>query len=194
VLREARSTFQDLGLTRDDAIVGFQAGPLEMLDERWEAAERELRHSYVIFQRQGDTGLLSTIQGLLAHVLLAQERWNEAEETIRATETASADDDIVSQVLWRTALAHLRASRGESDQGEQVARSAVVMAAASENPRSHAEALRHLAEVLRSADRLSEASDAMTSALRLYEAKGDLISAARARRSLAQLGVTALRS
>jgi tetratricopeptide (TPR) repeat protein len=193
-LLEARSIFQDLGLIRDDAIVGFQAGPLEMLDERWEAAERELRHSHEVFQQQHDTGQLSSIQGFLAHVLLAKGRMNEAEGMIRNAEAASAGDDVVSQVLCRTAQARLWVSRGDIEQAEQVARSAVTMAGASENPRIHAEALRHLAAVLRSADCLPEAAEALAGALRLYEAKGDRISAARARSSMKQLGFASSRT
>ena len=52
----------------------------------------------------------------------------------------------------------------------------------------HAEALLVLAEVLRLAGRLEEAAGALEEAVALYERKGNVVSAAKARAALDELG------
>ena len=58
----------------------------------------------------GERGFLSTIAGFLAQALCAQGEYDEAERFSRASEAAAAPDDVMSQVLWRTARAKVRAA------------------------------------------------------------------------------------
>ena len=72
----------------------------------------------------GERAYLSTIAGFLAHALYAEGKDEEAERFSRESEEAAAPDDVLSQVLWRTARAKIlaqarraRAGRGARARG-----------------------------------------------------------------------------
>ena len=86
--------------------------------------------------------------------------------------------------MWAKALAR----RGELEEGERLAREAVVLAAETDMLNAHAEALVDLAEILSLAGR--DARSELDRALALYEQKGNLVMAERTRAGLAQLAAS----
>ena len=79
------------------------------------------------------------------------------------------------------------AAGGRLAEAEELARSAVALAARTDFLNQHGDALLELAVVLDKAGRAAEARVAVTDALGLYGRKGDLLAAARARRRLERL-------
>jgi class 3 adenylate cyclase/tetratricopeptide (TPR) repeat protein len=190
-VREMAGIFEELGRATVDSLIGLTES--SMLIERQAGnaslAERTLREGYQRLEAMGEKGFLSTIAGDLAHVLYGQGRDDEAERFARASADAAQRDDVVSQVLWRTALAKVLARRGDLVEAERLARAAVAIAGDTDFIWLEANALMDLAEAMRLAERIEEAAAATREALRLFEQKGDVVSAAKARALLDTLAV-----
>jgi tetratricopeptide (TPR) repeat protein len=119
---------------------------------------------------------------LLAHASYALDDDGEAERAARSCELLAAADDVVSQILWRTARAKVRARAGAFEEAEALAREAVAIAERIDFLSTQGDALLDLAEVLRLAGRKAEALIAVDEAAERYERKGNLASLERARR------------
>jgi class 3 adenylate cyclase/tetratricopeptide (TPR) repeat protein len=183
VARSAR-VLEDLGLRLRAAFVSDAAGSVETLAGDPAAAERALRAGYDTIEQLGERAYLSTVSGMLAHAIWAQGRSDEAAMFCSLAEETGADDDITTQVLWRTARAHIVASRGETDEAIRLARAAVALAEETDDVNMQGDALVDLGEVqAAAADR--EASEAsFRRAHELYVAKGNVVSAASTERAL----------
>jgi tetratricopeptide (TPR) repeat protein len=153
----------------------------------WEGAERELRIGYDGLTALGDTGYLSTVAGFLAHTLAALGRIDEAEAFAAASAETATADDMMSQVLWRTARARILSARGELRAAVALAREAVSLALETESLSEQGDALLHLADMLVLADRYDDARAVARHARDLYERKEHLVGAARAGALLAAL-------
>jgi ATP/maltotriose-dependent transcriptional regulator MalT len=151
------------------------------------AAEAELRRDYDALERMGETNYISTTAAFLAEVLYRQGDLDGAEEYTKISEELAAQDDVSSQFRWRSVRAKILASRGETADGEKVAREAVAMIQSSDDLNSQGEALIDLAEVLRLAGRNGEAAEMARDALALFEAKGNTVAAALARATVQEL-------
>jgi tetratricopeptide (TPR) repeat protein len=79
------------------------------------------------------------------------------------------------------------ARQGRVVEAERLARKAVTLLEGTDDIQFHADALMALAEVLRVAERPSEAVHAVEQALSLYEQKGNVVSARKARALLGEL-------
>src|SRR6185312_2848446 len=112
------------------------------------AAIETLRESFATLDQAGERGYLSTIAGFLAHALIAGGQHDEAERFARASEEAAAPDDVLSQVLWRTAKAKIRAHGGLLAEAEALTREAVRRSAPTDLLGTRAAALAELADVL----------------------------------------------
>jgi len=135
----------------------------------------------------GEKGLLSTIAGELARALYAQGAYDEAHRlTVRAQRLA-ADEDILSQALWRMVRAKVLAQRGTLPEAQRFARKAVELLQATGDLVSQGEALMDLAEVLELAGEMGEAQTALTEARSLFERKGDIVSGGRVQERLSAL-------
>ena len=178
----ARSTeiLEDLGLKLRAAFGSEAAGFLEMLAGDPAAAERELRSGYEALERLGERGSASTVAALLAHAVAAQGRFDEAERFSIFAEEIAAEDDISTQVMWRSARAKVLAARGRHVEAERFVREALKLAVETDDLNMYADTLMDLAEVLRLAGREAEAGPAGKEALELYRQKGNLVSAKRA--------------
>jgi predicted ATPase/class 3 adenylate cyclase len=187
-LARARAIAEDLAL--DTALLGFIAGPIEMLAGDPVAAEREIRRSYDQFEQMGDKSFRSTLAALLADAIYAQGRYEEAERFTRLSEELAASDDIASQFLWRSIRAKVLAREGRFDQAKGLAREAVSLAEETDAIIWQGDVRMNLAEVLRLADRAGEAIPVVEEAVSLYEQKGNLVSAGRARDTLRELSST----
>ena len=117
---------------------------------------------------------------MLAQVVYAQGRADEAEQITRRAEELSDPDDVEPQALWRSVRAKVLADRDRDEEAEQLAREAVRLMRTTDAPGMQADALLDLAEVLRRAARPEEASAVAAEAKGLYEIKGNKAAAARA--------------
>ena len=161
---------------------------VEMLADLPAAAEVEARASYEILDRMGNTGNLASTAPYLGDILYAQRGYDEAYELSVFTERITIQGDVDAEVRWRFLRAKTLAQRGRHDEAERFAVAAVDIAAPTDYLDLHADALDALAEVLRLADRSSDAAATLRQAIELRRRKGNLIAAARAERILAELG------
>jgi ATP/maltotriose-dependent transcriptional regulator MalT len=155
-----------------------------MLAGDLEAAEAELRGDYDALEGFGERYFRSTVAGLLALVLVARGRHEEAAEVNRVAEELTAEDDEMSKVLWRRGRALLRAADGQLAEATTLARDAAALAEGTDDIVLEADALVDLGEVLRAAGEDAAASAAWERARDLYDRKGDIVSAARVRSRL----------
>jgi predicted ATPase/class 3 adenylate cyclase len=181
LLASGRRALDELGLPVWVAVTGQEAFFVEMLAGDPAAAAATLRQSYETLAEMGERSFRSTIAGLLAQALCALGEHDEAERFSRACEDAAAEEDVFSQVLWRSARAKVLAQRGEAEAAEAAAQEAVAIAERTDLLNTQADAVLDLAEVLSLAGRADEARTAARDAAERFEHKGNVTSLARAR-------------
>jgi tetratricopeptide (TPR) repeat protein len=158
-----------------------EASLIELLSQDWPAAERNLRAQCAIMDKPGRGHNFATCAAYLAHCLCAQSRDDEAEEWAGRSEAMAPSWDVLTQALWRSARAKVRARAGSGEEAEALAREAVQFAERTDALWERADAYMDLCEVLGYAGRNDEAAAAVKEALRCYEQKELLVGAARAR-------------
>ena len=181
LLADGRRTIEESGLTLWAALNAQETYLVELLAGTPGAAAETLRESYATLDGGGERAYLSTIAGFLAHALYAQGKDDEAEHFSRESEQAAAPDDVLSQVLWRTAPGEDPGQAGELEPAEALAREAVTFGEPTDLLGTRADALSDLAEVLALAGRSDESLAALGQASELYERKGNVTALARAR-------------
>jgi predicted ATPase/class 3 adenylate cyclase len=189
LLDEGTQTIRELGLKVWAANNAQEAYLIEQLAGTPEVAVETLRASYETLEQMGERGFLSTVAGFLAQALYARGDYEEAERFSRASADAAADDDVLSQVLWRTTRAKVLARRGEVAAAEALVRQALDLVEATDLLNTQGDALLDLAEVLRLAGRTGEAATVAQEAAARYERKENRASLARAREAAAKLSV-----
>ena len=189
LVRESARILEDLGQKMRAVFVSEAAAFIETLAGDHAAAERVLRVGYEEVSHL-DVGFQSTAAALVAHPICAQGRLDEAEEFCRIAEEIGAEDDLATQVLWRSAkakvLAALRAARGELRSAAELAREAVAIAERTDDINMHADALMDLGTVLSAAGATDEHDEAVRRARELYVRKGNVVSEALAERLVAE--------
>jgi tetratricopeptide (TPR) repeat protein len=191
LLADADAVAEELGQTLWLAVGGMARWEVEMLAGDASAAEAAARRSCELLEQLGDSGYRSTATGQLAESLYVLGRQGEAEQATLVAEALSGGDDLVSQTTWRQVRAKLLAFSGDSAEGEQLAREAVSLVDQTDMVNLQAQTRVDLATVLTRAGRVDAAERELGRALQLYERKGNVVSAARARAALADLGATA---
>ena len=181
----------DLGLEIAAAGVQFEAGEIELLAGRPDAAERAIRPAVEALQRIGNHGHLVTIAPVLAEALLAQGRDVEAVPLIELVADSAIADDVDPQIGWRRNQGRLLAHRGDFEGAERIAREATELAGRTDFLDVHARALEDLAGVLRAAGRSEQSLVELEQATRLHEQKGNLVSAARTKALLEDMSAPA---
>jgi predicted ATPase len=185
LLMESHAIFEEHGLGLYSA-VSHHAAMVELLAGDPEAAERSLRTGIEALEEMGDRALVSTTAAFLGQALLAQARAGEAERFASLSEELAADDDLITQVLWRGVKARTLAAGDGRDESERLAREAVALAERSDFINHRGDALIDLGIVLRQVGGAEEAGAALAEALRLFELKGNVVAAGRARAELAK--------
>jgi class 3 adenylate cyclase/tetratricopeptide (TPR) repeat protein len=165
-------------------------GWIELLAGQPERAEQALRPGAEALIEMGETAYLSTIAAELAQALYKQARYDEAETWTMTSEQASSPEDAASELTWRATRGLILARRGDFEAGETLVRKAVEIGRGTDDPRSLADCLLDLAEVLELAGRSEEAIPLAEEALGLYERKGILPSIEQAKARLARLGAS----
>src|SRR3954454_11180579 len=118
------AAFEDLGIGLNYQF-SIPEGVVELLASDFEAAELGFRTSYEAYEAMGERALRSTTAGFLARAILAQERYEEAEQFSDISEELAEPDDLATQILWRGVGARILAVRGEVQTAEQLAREGV---------------------------------------------------------------------
>ena len=167
----SRSIALDLGHVFEAAATSQASGPMERLAGNLEMAETELRADLETLMQAGERRLGSTTAGFLAHVLCDRSVMDEALTLTEQAESISAEDDYLSQVLWRSARARIRATQ-DPQAALGLAAEAVARAGAAGDPVVHGGSLLSLAEVREVADRWPEALGAIQQAITLFQSKG----------------------
>jgi class 3 adenylate cyclase len=175
---EANATLHQLGSL---GWVSHHEALVRLLEGRPALAERPLRAGVETLSAINHGDFLATTTAMLAQAVYAQGRLAEADELCQMTAGAVADDDIVTQVIWRGVKAKILAREGHCEQAEALAREAVALVAPTDLLSHHGDAMLDLAEVLRTCSRTEESDRAVRIALSLYEEKGNTIGAARSR-------------
>jgi predicted ATPase/DNA-binding SARP family transcriptional activator/class 3 adenylate cyclase len=184
LIATGRAIAQDLGLSWAMAKLAWSSGDVERMAGDLDAAERELRAGYAIYQQMGEKSHLSSLAADLAEVLYLRGRDEQAQRFTEISEAAAAPDDLLSQIRWQSTRAKLHANKRRAAEAERLAQQAVRLAEQTDWLDEHADALVDLAEVLRRAGRSEQATPLVHEALRLYEHKGNLVAAEQARTQL----------
>jgi hypothetical protein len=183
-----REIFDELGLRATAAGSTQVAGVVELLAGDPAAAEAQLRWGYEALIEMGETSLAPTSAALLAEALLRRRRYQEGHRFTELSEATAAEDDLASQILWRTARAKILVATGERTRAVRPAEDAVQIAERTDLFYGRGEAWTALAVVRAACRGVADAHEAGRRALAVYEAKQDVVSAGRTRTLLAQLG------
>jgi class 3 adenylate cyclase/tetratricopeptide (TPR) repeat protein len=183
LVAESARVLEDLGLRLRAAFVSDAAGYVETLAGDYAGAERALRAGYDTIEELGERAYLSTVSAMLSHAIRRQGRIEEAAMFCSLAEETGADDDITTQVLWRTARALIVAAGGELDEAVRLVRAAVALAEETDDINMKADALVDLGEVLSAAGDHEASEGVLRRAHGLYVAKGNVVSAASTERT-----------
>jgi tetratricopeptide (TPR) repeat protein len=177
---------QAFGLTAWLAALPLYSGPVELLGGRPGEAAKQLRRGCEALERSGDKSRRATMAGFLAHALYAQHQDREAERFARKAQQLASEEDVFTQVIWRTASAKVLARRGDCERAVAVARKAVQIAKETDSPNLLGDAQLDLAKVL-SLCELSAARRQARAALKVYGEKGNLAAVRHAKALVARL-------
>jgi class 3 adenylate cyclase/tetratricopeptide (TPR) repeat protein len=161
---EAEATVRELGMEGFGPGILFARGDISLV------VGDLVDHAYA----DGSLAVASTYEGQHARVMLGLGRYDAAETAAQRSRELGADDDIITQVLWRQALARVLAHRGEFDAAQQLAREAVARAEATDMLWPRGEAWSDLADVLELAGDADGTAAALERALDEYTRKGVL--------------------
>ena len=114
-IEEGTAMQMELGRTVDAHGLSMMTACVSLLAGRYEDAEAEIFPAHDALMAYGETGYLSTVSGITAIALAAQDRSDEAEVYVDEARALGADDDTSTQTYWRAAHARVLAARGEHD-------------------------------------------------------------------------------
>jgi class 3 adenylate cyclase/tetratricopeptide (TPR) repeat protein len=184
----ARSTVQTavdrmLELSGDSGGMGVLAQVMELEGDH-EAAVRQLRDFCRALEEEGALAYLSTYYPALGRELCALGRYEEAEPPAQRGRELGAEDDVLTQALWRQVQAQVLAHRGEYQEAERLAREAVAIVETTDALNRQGDALCDLAEVLATGGGREEAVAAFQEAIDRYTRKQNLAMVAQVRRRM----------
>lgn len=157
-LLQACALFQECGIELSHARALNDLGRVAWKRDELCLAEERFREAIRMLTSLQDRGTLVESQRMLAQVLLAQGRVDEAERlALQARQTVGAGD-VASDATTRLALGSVRAAQGRDDEAETLLRDAVAILRATGFRRSEIEPLTELARFLRERGRVEEAA------------------------------------
>ena len=188
-LSRAKELLDPLGPTVTAAVTQ-PAALVAMLAGDPATAEGHLRLEYGHLDGMGERRLLATTAAELAKAIAAQgqDRHDEALDLLAISRDAAAGEDRSAQAVAQGLSARILADRGDHREAEELARSAVALAAQADLLSEYADTLLDLAHVLTAAGRAGEAREIATEASRLYQRKGNLPGVRESGRYLAGCG------
>ena len=168
IYRDGVATTEEFGLRLRQAVQAIVGAQIELLAGDPAAAECELRASTAALAEFGASTSVATHRALLAEVLCELGRADEAEAEARMAAPDATADDLITQVLWRSALARALARRGMSAEAHEHAERALALSEGMQFPFIQVAALTAAAE----AD-APDAARLLADARRILEAKGN---------------------
>ena len=184
---QSQQRIEQLGLTMHAALQLMYRAFVELVSESPQDISAEVMRACDLLEGIGERNRLSTLAALLARLLYIQGRYDDCDRFCRLSSDAAADDDAVSQVLWRGAAGKLRAREGDSAAARRLADGAVEVAQQTDFLLIQGDALRDRAEVLELAGEPELAVDDLDAAIVLFERKGIVSLAGKARAARARL-------
>lgn len=184
---------EDIGLEVSASLQLMYRAFIELISEEPLDISGELTRACDLLIGIGERSRLSTIAALHARLLYLHGRYEESERRTRMSAQAAADDDVVSQVLWRGAAAKLLARDGRAREALEMVDRAHTLALETDFLLIRGDALRDRAEVLALAGDEARARGDLEAAIALYERKGIRTSATAARERLRALAAGELR-
>ena len=178
---QQRQMLAELGPSVTAWSTSLERARVELLAGDVEAAERELRADDAALAALDERYFRSTIVAMLAGVLAIRGLREEAEQAVEIARELADEDDVASQVLWRTAHARLLAEADKPDGAIEAAERAVAIAIDGDDIELLGDAKAALGEVLWQLGRRESAEPPLREALALYERKEDIPSASRIR-------------
>lgn len=162
-------------------------GEAEYYLGRFDLADEIFREQAEQLTALGETGVNSTVRGLLALSLCYQAKFDEAEVQATMSRELAAEDDLASQASWRLAQAQVLSHREDFVAALALADEAVTIYGGTDYISGHGEAHEIRGGILLAARRAPEAREAFAEALLMYERKGIVLWAERARSRLSAL-------
>jgi tetratricopeptide (TPR) repeat protein len=144
-------------------------------------AEARLRADVETLSSMSDGAALATTTALLAQVVYAAGHMREAHELCLTTADRAAEDDVMTQAIWRGVQARIVARDGGCEEAEALAREAVALLEPTDLLSHRGDAMLGLADVLGICGRTAAADRATRDGLAFYDLKGNTAAAARAR-------------
>jgi len=173
---DAIAALEGFGATGDTAIALHRAAQVEVLAGQGAAAEPLMQRALAAATHARDDGLRASLAASYAHVVLEDDRLDEALALADVAEAHAGD--LTTQVGWRTARARVMVRRGRGALAERLIREGVGIAEQTDSTDLRASALVWAADVRRRAGRPAEAEPFERRALRLFERRGATAQAA----------------
>ena len=167
---------EELGASRDTAVALHRAAQVEVLAGEHKAAEPLMQRALAAATHARDDRLRASLAASYAHVVLEDDRLDEALALADVAEAHAGD--LTTQVGWRTARARVMVRRGRGALAERLIREGVGIAEQTDSTDLRASALVWAADVRRHAGRPAEAEPFERRALRLFERRGATTQAA----------------
>jgi tetratricopeptide (TPR) repeat protein len=187
LLEASRQQLEELGQDVNVASTRMASARSEFFAGRLREAEIELRVAYEALEPMGERGYLSSISALLAVVLCAQGRYDDASSYVQRAQELGAKDDFTTEVYWRFAQAEIHASKGEFEIAFRLLDAADAWIDGTDYLADIAFARTSRATVEQAAGNPDRARSALEEAIALLEKKGDVSAADHARERMAQL-------
>ncbi|MDQ6687880.1 MAG: winged helix-turn-helix domain-containing protein [Actinomycetota bacterium] len=186
---EARELVLALDKPWSQGMTALRSAQIEDLAGRPVAAERDARLAAECYRRIGESSHLSTVAAVLAHIVCSPDRLRETQELVDRCRALAGDEDVVSQILWRTAAARIALARGRPDAAEKLLDAAASRAAKTDLLVVKGDI--HLIRAMqqRQLGNVADASRCLDRGARAYRGKGSVVLSGRvavARRSLAR--------
>jgi tetratricopeptide (TPR) repeat protein len=170
----SQAIYEELALRFRRAMRSVIPAGIELLAGDAGAAVEMLQWGYDEVEEIGAKAGRSTLAAYLADALCRQGRYDEAERFTRISEEIGAEEDIVTQVMWRSARARVLARRGDAEQAEALGREALNLAMSTDFLDLQAGTLVALAEVERDED---ARRPLLAEAREIYLRKGNVVAA-----------------
>ena len=178
-LGRAAALNEEFGLRFRRATQGFVAAQIELTARNLDAAEQELRASAKALADYGAGTSATTHAALLADVLCSRGSFDEAETEARRVAADAAADDLVAQVLWRTALGRTLAHRGATSEARELVDQALALCDGMQFPFLQVAALTAAAEVHGAAGDEASRLHLLEVARAVADAKGNVVERSR---------------
>ena len=134
IYRDGIAITEEFGLRLRRAVQAVVGAQIELLAGDPAAAEQELRASSIALGKFGASTSAATHRAMLAEVLCVLGRPEDAEAQARQAADEATEDDLVTQVLWRSALARALIRRSMTADAREPAEEALALSAGMQFP------------------------------------------------------------